>query len=174
MRVISVGGKKFSLSSALRLKRTDFKRQSGQSLIESLIALVIVALVLTSLVVAVLVAIKSSQFSKHKTQATFLSQEGIEWLRAMRQGLGWGRFNSAASLSGTEYCLQNLELEELLIPGECSDTAVIDNLYTRSVTLTTNLADPEVTVLVNVAWFEGEKQFSSPVTAVFSQWELAN
>ena len=146
-------------------------RERGQTLVEVLIAILIVTLVLTAVVISVIVANKSAQFSRHKSRSTFLAQEGIEWVRSQRQEVGWGDFSSLASLGGSEYCLDTLVFTN---PGSCGVGEVIDGLYTRSVVLTRDIAGVEVTAAIDVAWFEGTREVSSPVAATFAQYETTN
>jgi hypothetical protein len=145
--------------------------EKGQSLVEVLIAVLVVTLVLTAIVVSVLVSLKSVRFSQHKSRAAFLGQEGIEWVRGERQGLGWGEFVNYASETGANYCLETLETITEKVAGECGDLEVIDGIYERDVLLAKDADSVEVAAEVKVEWFEGENRFASNVSASFNQWE---
>lgn len=60
------------------------KLQSGQSLIEVLVALTIASVVIGALVVATIISIRNAQFSQNQLQATKLSQDGMEKVRIVR------------------------------------------------------------------------------------------
>lgn len=62
--------------------------ESGQTLIEVLLALSIGVLIIGALSVATFVSIKNSQFSQSQAQATRLAQEGIEIVTALRDRNG--------------------------------------------------------------------------------------
>lgn len=148
-------------------------KQGGQTLIEVLIAIVIVVLVLMSVLVAVIFAVRSTQYSKHKSQAAFLAQEAIEWVRDQRRemewGLFWGKGNDAG---GATYCLQELNFSDQTPCNNEGD--LIDDLYFRDLVLTSDVGGDQVTAAVEVTWFEGNKQFGSPVDTAFYQWDLQN
>lgn len=145
-------------------------KQRGQTLIEVLIALIIVTLVLTTVVVAVVLGISSSRFSRNKSRAAFLAQEGMEWLRGQRNQLGWVEFASWASPSGAVYCLDTLTMAN---PAECAALEVIEGMFTREFVLTLE-ATGDVEAFVQVAWFEGQREFISDVTARLAQWDVTN
>ena len=141
------------------------KHSLGQSMIEVLIAILIVTMVLTAVVAAILVGIRSTQFSKHKAQATFLAQESMEWLRAEKLSMSWVEFVDLASISGADYCLKNLDLLDLTA---CSFEAdLIDDMYVRDLTLTSNVGLDEVEAEVEFGWYEGEKLMTSPIITTF-------
>ncbi|MDO8498449.1 MAG: prepilin-type N-terminal cleavage/methylation domain-containing protein [bacterium] len=59
-------------------------RESGQSLIEVLVALVVAALVITALIITILTGLKNSQFAQKQSQATKYAQEAIDKIRGIR------------------------------------------------------------------------------------------
>lgn len=62
----------------------QIKQQSGQSLIEVLVALSITAIVLGGLVIAVLVSLKNAQFAQNQAKATKYAQEAIDQVKTIR------------------------------------------------------------------------------------------
>ena len=148
----------------MALWKTVRKIDAGQSLVEVMIALVIVTLVLITIVSAVLVALKSTQFSRHKTRGTFLAQSVIEWLRGQRQSSGWSTFTDQA---GT-YCMLTLDFTN---PGACAAFETIDSIFVREMMLDYDNAQEVVTATVTVTWFEGDKEFSSRVEGEFYDQE---
>lgn len=148
----------------------SFHNDRGQSLVEVLIALMIVALVLTTVAVAVILAIRSSRFSQNKARATFLAQEGAEWIRNQRSVLGWEAF---LDQEGT-WCINALDFEQL---GECPDGDLIDEIYWREAEIISGAPDPDLkvrttTVIVTVFWEEGTKEFSAEVQTNLTMWDV--
>ncbi len=72
---------------------------SGQTLIETLIALTMTVFLLTALVVATTQSIRSSRFAKSQAQATHLAQQQIEELRNIRDRDGWRAFKTLLFVS---------------------------------------------------------------------------
>lgn len=58
--------------------------ESGQSLIEVIVASTVAVLVVTALTFATLFSLRNANFAKTSAQATKLAQEGIEWVRSGR------------------------------------------------------------------------------------------
>ena len=76
----------------MALLSTHKKNQSGQTLIEALIAAAIVALVLTAILSGVTLSVRNSQFSKNQALATRYAQEALETIRHYRDSAGWTDF----------------------------------------------------------------------------------
>ncbi len=76
------------------------KNQSGQSLIEVLIALGVAALIVAAIATSVLSGLNNAQYSKNQNLATQYAQEGMEIMRKIKND-NWATFDN---LSG-QYCL---------------------------------------------------------------------
>lgn len=140
----------------------------GQSLIEVLVAMMVVALVLTAVVSVIILSIKSAQYARHKSRAAFLAQEAVEWIRSQRLERSWGPFEDLAE-GGVTYCLDTLNFKL----GVCEEgTDEIDSLYLREVLMTSGGGGTTVTADVTVTWFEGSSEFTSTLTARFEQYEI--
>ncbi len=151
------------------------EQQFGQSLVEVLIALSVMTVVLLSVVAAVLLSLKTADRSKHRVRATFLANEGIEWLRGQRSRFGWNQFSELDALGGdgTTYCLNTLPASiSDLTPANCSDK--LDNVYVRRIILTLQSVDT-MDVVVEAEWGQvrqgSGEPFSTQVKATFSNWE---
>jgi len=151
-----------------------FGNEWGQSLVEVLIAIMVVTMVLTALMATVIVAVRSAQFSKQKTKGAFLAQEGVEWVRSQRQEFGFGALSNLdlPAPGSTTYCLIDLSSDfDTFLPGNCLASDYIDGVYGRELTVTYDQANLTVTAEVVTNWTLGNKDYSSPVRAEFSQWE---
>jgi hypothetical protein len=163
---------------ALVMKRTF---SQGQTLIEILIAIGVVTLVLVTLVAAVLMALRSVGFSQHKATATFLTNQGLEWVRGQRNILGWADFAVYASVGGSDYCLTDLTGVGLAdLSGACGDEDLVQNIYQRTLVLTLETEgtpgsdDDSVTAEVTLVWDEGEATRQVAGTAVLTNWDLGS
>lgn len=147
--------------------RTPLLRQSGQTLIEIVIAIGAVALVVTALVSAVSASLRFSESSRMRSRAVKLAQESMEITRALRDTTSWTSFSAYASGNGN-WCLDSTNTWSA---ADASGTCPISsgNPIWRSVHFTWN--DPVMEVTTNVSW--GEHQSVSTVTlkTYFTQWK---
>ena len=60
------------------------RKQLGQSLVEVLIALVVVTILSSALIVAIITGLKNSQFAQKQTQATKYAQDAMDRIRPIR------------------------------------------------------------------------------------------
>ena len=82
--------------------------QSGQSLIEVIVAAAVGILVVTALTFATIFSLRNANFAKNSALATKLAQEGIEWVRTGRDrnqcisnlGASVNSWNGSSSNSG--------------------------------------------------------------------------
>lgn len=136
----------------------------GQSLVEVMVAVAILALVLTALVLGTTVAMRNANFSKNQAQATKYSQEAMEWLRSQRDQ-GWDAFSSHIG----PFCLNSLTWTGTA--GFCSSSNYsLDGMFKRQVVLF-NLVD-KVQTKVTVSW-QGTsgKIHQSKLTSYFTKWQ---
>lgn len=141
---------------------------SGQSMIETLIALGIGVLIMVALVQSIVTSIKNSQFAKNQTLATRFSQEGIELIRGVRDKLGWpGFYNSfnatTKCLGGSDYTLWSTTLP-------CSVNA--GDIFVRQA----SLSDPEgagnqILVVVTTVWTDTAGNHKSEQQTLLTRWQ---
>src|SRR3989338_6084252 len=65
--------------------RNKKKKQSGQTLLEALVALATAVVIISAMTVTVLSSLNNAQFSKNQNQATLYAQQGIEFLKNQAQ-----------------------------------------------------------------------------------------
>lgn len=75
-------------------KKWGMAKQSGQSILEVVVAVTVSILIVAALVFATLFSLRDANFAKNSAQATKLAQEGIEMVRSGRDR------NSSISISG--------------------------------------------------------------------------
>jgi type IV pilus assembly protein PilV len=118
--------------------------EEGFTLIEIMIALVVMSIGLTALAAVQISAIQGNAFSKRMTTAVSIADEKMEQIKS------------------------NLYAE---IVSESSSQITQSNLnFTRQVTVTNNspLTNTK-TINVTVSWSEGSKSHSVPITTIVSQ-----
>jgi Tfp pilus assembly protein PilV len=104
----------------------------GQSLIEVLVALGIVAIVVTSIASIITNSLGNTEYSKDLNTATKFAQEGLEIARSDRNS----NYATFASLNAT-FCVAKGATTLGAAQGSCNTTN-IDNVYIRSVQIEMN------------------------------------
>lgn len=129
-----------------------FHRQTGSTLIEILVAMVLVATILTALAAMMSMSMKVSEANEMEQLAQLKAQEALEYLRKERLVRGWGTFYS--SLAAEDYCLSTLPAnitEMSTLVGDCPEPVEVLNHFAYTTSATITLPDPEtVNILINV------------------------
>lgn len=154
----------------------QFSKNAGQTLIEVIIAIGLVVLVLLTLVSALTLAVRNNQFAKDQVLARNRSREALEWLRSMRDQMGFDAFYSMVQSDSPPvvYCLATLPSTTAgaiaLGNQVCLPTDLVSGTkYVRSMTLTTPSVD-EVDATVAVTWTDGGKTHQSQSTLYLKRW----
>jgi type II secretory pathway pseudopilin PulG len=122
------------------------KKLRGQTLIEALTALGLIAIVITAIGVAVTAALSNAKYNQNETLATKYAQQGSEIVNQIRDD----NYNNFKTYAGT-YCLASGDSAlGVSQPSGCT-TPNIDNTYIRSVDIVqggcaANVAHVTVTV----------------------------
>ena len=124
----------------------------GQSLVEVVVAVMILTLVLTALVFATTVAIRNAKFAQNQARATKYAQEGMEKVRAYRDQYEWDVFKAA--------CLDKF------IPLGSTDL-----VFTRMIKNCDEESVEKVKVTIVVSWQSAARTHQSEITSYFTRWE---
>ncbi len=162
--------------------------QSGQSMIEMLLALGVAAVVLVALVKVASLSVTSSVFARQKSQATRLGSEALEWARSQRDELGWDGFYAkvTGAPGGVGYCLPSIPVgspadwgsqapdEGPGVPLPCGASGVVPNTeFTRW--LKVSVLDPavaQVEISAKVRWSDSKRiVHDSVVSQRLSNWK---
>jgi Tfp pilus assembly protein PilV len=128
------------------LRDPQFFNQRGQSLIEAIGALAIIAIVVTAIAIAITAALSNTKYNQDETLTTKYAQQGSEIVRQIRDS----NYNGFKSISGI-YCLAKNQTTLGATQSGCT-TANVDS-FIRSVQVeqvpgcATNVA--KVTVVVS-------------------------
>lgn len=130
----------------------------GQTLIEILVALSVIAIIATGITVTVTNSLSNVQYGKNQNLATSYAQEGMEILRQIRNA----DYNGFKSYTAGDYCLGK-NISALQSSILCS-TPNIDNIFIRTVEINQSVT-PECStaakVKVTVSWTDGKCQASA-------------
>lgn len=151
------------------------KLQHGSTLIEVLVAIVIVGLVVTGVMLSITYSIKNSTEARYREVASQLAQDGMEIIKLRREVDQWSVFFSRAS-SPTPwfYCLPKTTNPTTVLNSHLTDAhTCADNFkngnkdFTRYVELTkTNGTPQKVTAKVTVEW---DSQSNKPMNVEITQ-----
>ncbi len=140
--------------------------EQGQTLLEIVVAVGVIALVLTALVTAVTASLRFSQAGRYRSQAVKYAQEGIELTRKLRDTQPWTEFAVYSGAGTADWCLSESGTWTASDGSGCAITPTSN--FWRTITLTLNGSVMEVTS--TVSW--GERTQSSTVTlrTYLSDW----
>lgn len=126
----------------------------GQTLIEILVALGIIAVIVTALTAVVITSLGNTRYGKDQNLALQYAQEGLEVVRSIRDE----NYNVFASLSNGDYCLSK---NSRTLTTSCS-SANVDN-YLRRVNIENSGCAAGITrVKVMVSWQDSKCSASMP------------
>lgn len=140
-------------------------RWSGQTLIELVVSIGVVAIVVSGLVVAVTSSLRFGQSSRYRSGAVKYAQEGMELVRKLRDGHTWDEFFTYTGVTPKQWCVDTSGVWTAM-GASC---ASLDGLYTRTISL--QWLDPVVHAVVTMSWQDGSTSFSSELESYFTQWK---
>jgi type IV pilus modification protein PilV len=125
----------------------------GSTLIEVLVAILIVGLVVTGVMLSITYSVKNSAEARYREVASQLAQDGMEVVKLRREVDEWSEFQDYAP--GT-YCLAT-SVAALSTAPPCTDNVTnASKRFTRSVVMSKVAATPStpqiVTATVTVTW----------------------
>lgn len=135
-------------------------------LVELLVAMAVAAVALVGLTSLISRSVADASFFRHKTEATALAREGIEWVKSQKQAQGFAFIDGK---KGASYCINTLNW----VAGVCSGTIPGTTLYTRSLTLlskTPATNPPKLVVTVTVVWAESRKVYNAALTTELTNY----
>ncbi len=140
---------------------------SGQTLLELVVALGIVALVLTGLISAVTSSLRYGEASSFRSRGVKYAQEGIEVARNLRDTVSWDTFVVKSGSGTKSWCLDAAGVWAEDVGSGCPIAA--GSTFWRTVTFTWQ--DPLMEIESEVSW--GERTVPSVVTLLtyFTQWK---
>lgn len=157
----------------------DSENRRGSTLIEVVIAIAVISIALVAIVASAVIVVRTQRYSAAQHQATAYTQESLEWVRKMRDTLGWATFFAdlqADNPVAPTYCLDTLPatttaFENLSSSSPCA-TSITGTIFTRSVQITLSASAPQTATAVStVSWEDGGKTFQVQATLVLTEQE---
>jgi len=131
------------------------KTNNGFSLVETLVAISIFSLSILGLMSVLASGISNTNYAKQKIVASYLAQEGIEYVRNMRDnavlypsGTGWTNFSSPGTINYPavdDFASFNREITKIAVPASSDELQITSKVsWTQgsgnyNITLTENL-----------------------------------
>jgi len=151
-----------------------FTNQHGSTIIELLIAVMVVGLIITAVANSVTYSIKNTGESKFRQNATILGQQVLEKLRTDKNTLGMVNFKN--SLTPGENCYSDIDSPSLNACGAAQVVTLGNVEYKRDVFFaiggsgTRTPEDPYyVNVIVTVSWMDGSQTREIELIQEFKQ-----
>lgn len=139
-------------------------KNSGQSLVEVIIAVGAMSLLMVALLALVSLSIRSNRLSQSRAEAVALAEEGIELMRAYRD-LSWTDLSSKAP--GNYGLAKGWTVESVF--ETCPVVNNIDDFFIRCVDIS-NIGGT-INIKVTVSWREGSQTYQTVQTTNLSLWE---
>ncbi len=140
-------------------------KDSGQTLLEALIALTAIIIVLSATSVAVLISINNASFVKQQNQSNKLAQQGVELIRDQIQNNNqyptYLTYNGSIKCLDTNNVFQNRQCNSTI----STSTDLTNGIFKREVSFTTGKCDiytsdftDGLQIKVDVYWTSGKCQ----------------
>lgn len=128
------------------------KNRRGSSLIELLIAVMIVGSIVTATAIAMTYTLKNSAETRYRDSAVNLAQDGVELFRREREVRGWDNFFSWIPSGSSLMCIKGAEpVVGPFVPCATGDTFTVSNTtYKREARITKSTTAPNINVKVEV------------------------
>jgi prepilin-type N-terminal cleavage/methylation domain-containing protein len=148
----------------------NYKRlNKGSSLIEVLVAIVIVGLVVTGAMISISYSMRNSAEARYREVASQLAQDGMEVVKLRREIDPWSTFYTAAATTPRGICDNDVDYN-----GSACGVTLGNKAYTRSVSFSRAAGPPQmVTAIVRVTWqSESNQTMSVDIEQQFSERAL--
>lgn len=137
------------------------KHEAGQSILEIIMAVAILVILASSAVITLLGSFTTTTLGQQQTRATFLASQGLAAVESLAN-------QDFLNLANGIYGLENNNNSWQLI----SESAPIEDLYTRSVTIQDGPITDSKQVISVVKWKTGlVKENQVELRAVFTNWQ---
>lgn len=158
-----------------------FKKNRGQSLIEVMAALGVVAVVIVGIAILAFSSLRDVQHGRNRVQASRLVSEGLEQARVVRDQKGWSYFNSLSGCYKVDTSSSPWSMEPLTTCGG-EYLSVPLQQFRRAILLEDqNLEDPTIgcpspgcpgkKVTVTVFWEDAQGQQTSLASTILTKWK---
>lgn len=167
------------------MNRFFTKINKGFTLLETLVAILLFTIALAALLALVRDSVTSATYTKNEVVATYLAQEGVDYIRNIRDTMvhvnpqppsPWVNFTDFLNLQGcsnSSGCSLDIysatKLNSCL--GVCTPMIISGKSFRRTINTTTSGTDA-VLVKVEVTWVNGTTQRTKTLTTSLYNWSL--
>lgn len=160
------------------MRKDRINYQSGQTLLEIMIAFAVVSMILVVLVSKAAESVRNTSYARNQIKAARYAQGGIEWAREQRDRMGWINFEDEINdyANPVTFCvLEFTDVLEDLSFGSCAAGNFISGtIFNREIIF--DLEDPDasdedrVDVIVDVNWTDSIGGHQVIYTTKLSEW----
>ena len=169
---------KFSIFNFQFSKFERFRLESGQSLVEVVVAVGLILTAVVALLSLATASMKSSGFGVTKAQATKLANEEIELVRAYRDSqMYWSYFwadvvtdASNCTTGGSRRCCIN-DSGALLTVTKTEETILPFTRYFNVEDISVGGANNRLRVVVRVEWVDQSGDHEVKIDAILADWQ---
>jgi len=136
------------------------KKESGQSLVEMIVAIGVLVVVIVSLVSITTVSLQNASFSRDQSLATKYAQDGIAKIRSYRDQNTWPVFTADCETV----------LSSVALPSPFSFNPAPD-CYVPGTTDNCSSAEEKCEVKVVVSWADSKGTHNSEITTRLANWK---
>lgn len=138
----------------------------GQTLLELILALGVIAVVLTGLVSAVTTSLRYGQSSQYRSRGVKYAQEGLELARKLRDSNSWETFFTYSGAGTMSWCLNDVGIWTQSDGSGCPMAS--GSMFWRTITFT--WSDPIMDVESEVSWEDRSPLSRVAFRTYLSQW----
>lgn len=134
------------------------RNNAGSTLIEVLVAILIVGIVLTAIATALSFSIKNNAQAEYRQTASSIAQDAIELFRQQRGALGWTAFEASIAENATK-CLSKGASTLSAMTSSCTGNYVNTSppvTFNRTIKRNDTTDNTKrVSIIVTVSWTDG-------------------
>lgn len=161
------------------MQNKNIKTEKGFTLIETMVALLILSLVITSIISLLSSGIFAARYAKNEIRATYIAQEGIDYIRNVRDGAfqrnDWATFaNDIDDDCGINGCIivkpfifQSLTTEPASI-NPISQGEFRNIIYTECIDVLSTC--DQIRVRSQVKWLNGDVEKTRELETYLTMW----
>lgn len=146
---------------------TRSARQKGQSLIEVIVALVVLGVIVVGLARVIVNSLRNAEYSRNKNLSLHLAQTKMEGLRKQRDSTNWDVFQFDLLKGGTEF----RETEILNEDGSYNSVSGKYTRVTQYLDASESAVDIKIKVTITVSWTDSQGDHSVEIKDIYlSKW----
>lgn len=163
-----------TITTRLRARST----QTGSSLIELLIAIMVVGVVVTGVAYALTQSVKNTAESRYRELATAMAQDSIDLFRREREAQGWRAFTSLFTTSQQTFCFNSFPttIDAAVLTnrsGQCGPGNTFQasrTTFQREIEVYTDAPSETLTINVIMTWNVGsDDERSITITQILKE-----